>query len=141
MGSIVFHLTQFTKLVKSGVDEEHVDPACLRLHGFVNAVDIGKVSGVALDGSDVAFDCGDRLIKLGLAADFDTAGVDTNRESQSSTDYRVIFVKSPFLLQPGVPLSPAFSDSEFLHDPLGDNPPRSKRVSFGSRKVLLACRT
>jgi hypothetical protein len=60
--------TKFSKLVKTGVDEEHVDPACLRFHGFVNALDVSKIRGVALNGGDGTFDCRDRHIELGSAA-------------------------------------------------------------------------
>src|SRR5260221_11738683 len=61
-------LTKFAKLVKAGVDEEHVDPACLGLHGFVNAINVSKIRRIALNGSDVAIDCRDGFIQLGSAS-------------------------------------------------------------------------
>jgi hypothetical protein len=53
---------------KTGVDKEHVHPARLNLHGFANAINVGKIRDIALYGGDVAFDRRDRVIELRLAA-------------------------------------------------------------------------
>jgi len=53
---------------KTGGDKEHVHPARLNLHGFANAINVGKIRDIALYGGDVAFDRRDRVIELRLAA-------------------------------------------------------------------------
>src|SRR5260370_12649982 len=59
-------LAKSAEIVKAGVDEEHVDPTCLRLYSLVNATNVGEVGGVPLNRGDLAFDRCDGLIQLGL---------------------------------------------------------------------------
>lgn len=68
IGMFLGDLTKFAKLVKTGVDKEHVHPVRLNLHGFANAINVGKIIDIALYGGDVAFDRRDRVIELRLAA-------------------------------------------------------------------------
>ena len=59
------------QLALSGAGEKDIDLALLALHGIVEAVEVGQVTGVALHAGDVFADELDGLIELILAASCD----------------------------------------------------------------------
>jgi len=61
------HLADRRELGVAGAREEHVDPALLALHGVIEAVDVGEISGVALDAGDVPADRANGVVELLLA--------------------------------------------------------------------------
>ena len=61
-------LPERAEFVNSGIHRQHVDPPGLRLDPCKDAVEVGEVSGIALDPRGVAADRGDCLVQLGLAA-------------------------------------------------------------------------